>query len=316
MAEILVFCDKEEVAFELLSWTREFSQELGLKPTATILGTEGKAEDYFAYGAEKVYISRDEKLSAFNAETYAEALVQISQGYDGELLLLGSTKKGKELAPRVAQKLAAGCVTDAIGVEVKDRNLLVSRYALGGNTISSAFIKTPKKVIAVMPKVFKLGAKKPEPGEVITVDLKLKEPSVKIIERREKTAESVDLESAESLVCVGRGLAKKEDLELIQELAKALNAEIGCTKSLTDYQWLSEERLVGLSGKKCKPQLYVSIGISGQIQHVVGVRESKIIVAINKDKNAPIFKVADYGIVGDLYQIVPKLVDKIKYTKG
>jgi electron transfer flavoprotein alpha subunit len=226
---------------------------------------------------------------------------------------LASTKRGKEVAPRVAQKLGAGCVTDATAVEVRDGNLLVSRYALGGNTVASEFIKTPHKVISVMPKTFELGAKEARQGEVVTVDLDLKEPRTRVVERREKIGEAVNLEEAEVLVCIGRGLAKKEDLGIIEELARTIGAEIGCTKTLcTDYQWLSEDRLVGLSGKKTSPRLVISIGISGQIQYTVGIRGARITVAINKDSNAPIFALSDYGIVGDLYQVVPKLVEVLQ----
>jgi electron transfer flavoprotein alpha subunit len=315
MPEILVFCDRDEVAFELLSKGKELSQKLNMKLSAAVLGkdAERKVDDYFAYGADKIYLGKDALLSDFYTDVYADALYQISQDYDSEVLLVGSTKRGKTLVSRVAQKLGAGCVADAIGIEISDGNLLVSRYALGGNTVSVEAIKTPKKVISVMPRSCELGAKEPRQGEVINLDLKLREPRVKIIERKEKARESVDLEDAEILVCVGRGLAKKEDLELIQELAKAFKGEIGCTKPIaTDYQWLSEDRILGLSGKRCKPVLCVSIGVSGTIQHVVGMRDSKIIVAINKDPKAEIFKITDYGIVGDLYKVIPALTEKVK----
>jgi electron transfer flavoprotein alpha subunit len=233
---------------------------------------------------------------------------------DVRVLLLASTKRGKELAPRVAQMLSAGCITDAMTVEVKDGNLLASRYTLGGNTIATEFIKTPRQVIAVMPRTFELGNKDTiRQGEVVVANLSLEPPRTRIVERKEKTGESVNLEKAEVLVCVGRGLVKKEDLGIIQELAKTLGGEIGCTKSLsTDYQWLSEERLIGLSGKKTSPRLAISIGISGQIQYTVGIRSAHMTVAINKDAQAPIFAVSDYGIVGDLYDVVPLLIEKIK----
>jgi len=314
MSEILVFCDRDDVAFELLSWGREHKDSLGAELAAAVLGdrAEARANDYFTHGADKVYLAKDDILTEFHTDVFAEALYQIARDYQVELLLIGSTRRGKELAPRIAQKWGAGCVTDAINVNLKDGEILIDRYSLGGNTIASAFITTPKKVISVMPKAFALGEKEAKKGEVINVTLKLKEPRLKIEERREKKGESVNLEDAEALVCVGRGLSKREDISLIEKLAKALNAEIGCTRPLShDWQWFSEEREVGLSGKKCKPRLCVSIGISGQIQHTVGIRDSKIIVAINKDKNAPIFTVADYGIVSDLYEVVPKIIDRI-----
>ncbi len=144
------------------------------------------------------------------------------------------------------------------------------------------------------------------------VDLKLEASRISILEKKQKGRESVDLEKAKVLVCVGRGLRQKEDLHLIQSLADAVGGEIGASKSLvTDFGWLSEDRLVGLSGKKCKPKLAFSIGISGQSQHIVGINNAQVVVAINNDQNAPIFKTADYGIIGDLYQVVPLITRKI-----
>jgi len=315
MAEILVFSEKDDLALELVSKGREFSAALNMGLAAALLGEEAdtRADEYFAYGADRVYVAEHPALADFHAEAFAEALYQIAQQHDAQILLLASTKRGKELAPRVAQKLGAGCVTDATAVEVQDGNLLISRYALGGNTVASELIKTPHKVIAVMPKTFELGVKEARQGEVVNVDLELRQPRTRIVERREKVGEAVNLEEAEVLVCIGRGLAKKEDLGMIEELARALSAEIGCTKSLcTDYQWLSEDRLVGLSGKKTSPRLAISIGISGQIQYSVGIRGARIAVAINKDSNAPIFTLSDYGIAGDLYQVVPKLVEALQ----
>jgi electron transfer flavoprotein alpha subunit len=315
MAEILVFCEKDDVAFELVSKGKEFKETLGMSLAAALLGKDaaGKADDYFAYGADKVYVSEDTALAGFTAEAYTEALYQIAQKNGAEVLLMGSTKRGKELAPRVAQKLNAGCVTDANDVRVEDGKLVADRYALGGNTVSTGAVKTAQQVIAVMPKAFELGAKEAKQGEVVDAALDLKEPRTRVVERREKAGETVNLEEAEAVVCIGRGLEKKEDLGIVEEFTEALSAELGCTKSLcSDWEWLSEERLVGLSGKKVSPRLCVSVGISGQIQYTVGIRGARITVAINKDENAPIFAISDYGIVGNLYEVLRELPKKLK----
>ena len=336
MAKILVFSESDDLALELVSKGKEFGAALNMELTAALLG-EGagdKADEYFAYGADRVYVAEHPALrpfdyaqdsgqaladtstglsAGFHAETFAEALYQIAQQNDVQVLLLASTKRGKELAPRVAQKLEAGCITDGMAVEVQDGNLLVSRYGLGGNTVASEFITSPCKVIAVMPRTFELGAKEARQGETVTVDLELKEPRTRIIERQEKAGEAVNLEEAEVLVCIGRGLEKKEDLAIIEEFAQALGAEIGCTRTLcADYQWLSEERLVGLSGKKTSPRLVISVGISGQIQYTVGILGARVAVAINKDDQAPIFEMSDYGIVGDLYEVLPYLTERLR----
>jgi len=315
MSEILVFCEKDQTAFELVSKSREFAKELGATASAALLGegAAGKVDDYFSYGADKVYVCEHSALKDFYVGTYAEALRQIVESGDVEFVLLGSTKRGKELAGRVAQKLQAGAVTDANDVRVSDGNLVADRYAYGGNTVASQVVTTAKKVISVMAKTFEIGPQEAKQGEVVSVELDLRDPEVKIVERREKAGEEVNLEEAEMLVCVGRGVQKREDLAMIEELADLLDAEIGCTKTpASDWEWFSEERMVGLSGKKCKPKLYISIGISGQIQHTVGVLDSKIIVTINKDENALMFNITDYGIVGDLYDVVPKLNEKLK----
>jgi len=315
MSEILVFCEKDETAFELVSKGGEFAKELGATVAAALLGEgkAGKANDYFSYGADKVYVSEHPALTDFYVGTYAEALRQIVESGDVEFVLLGSTKRGKELAGRVAQKLQAGAVTDANDVRVSDGNLVADRYAYGGNTVASQVVTTPKKVISVMPRTFEAEPQEEKQGEVVNVDLDLEDPEVKLVERREKAGEQVNLEEAEMLICVGRGVQNREDLAMIEELAGLLDAEIGCTKTpASDWEWFSEERMVGLSGKKCKPRLYISVGISGQIQHTVGVLDSKIIVTINKDENALMFNITDYGIVGDLYDVVPKLNEKLK----
>ncbi len=312
MAEILVFSEKDEIAFELLSKGRELKEGLGLGLAAALLGqeVEERSSQYFSYGAEKVYLGESALLADFYVENYAQGLQRAAE--EAQVLLLGSTRRGKELASRVAQKLGAGCITDAIGLRLEGDGLVADRYALGGNTVASEVIKTERKVIAVMPRTFEALPLEAGEGQTVRLELELPEPRVRFVGRRAKEAEAVNIEEAEVLVCIGRGLGAEEDLEMIWKLAAALGAEVGCTKSpASDYGWLSEERVVGLSGKKANPSLYVGIGISGQIQHTVGILGSKIIVAINKDPQAPIFKIADYGIVGDLYEVVPRLAERL-----
>lgn len=310
---ILACSETSEGAFELLTKGRELAKALGLELAAVVFGNnESNCQPYFEYGAQKAILVPQDSYVRLDAETYASILFEISKETGTDILLLRSSRLGKETAGRVAQKLQAGCITDAIGVEAKGSDLVVSRYALGGNTVSSEVIKSPKKVISFMPRTFE-AQKGPGQGEVVKLDLKLPKTRVELVEQRKKTGESVDIEAAETLICVGKGIANKEDLAMVNELTSLLGGELGCTRALSsDYHWISEDRMVGISGKRCKPKLHVSIGVSGQIQHTVGVMSSKLIVAINKDREAPIFKIADYGIVGDLYQIVPKLIEKIK----
>lgn len=314
MANILVYSEQDTVAFELVSKARE----LGTVSVALVgANVAARANEFGAYGAQKTFVGEDARLADFSVELYADALAQIANTSGATIVLIGSTRRGKELAGRVAQKLACGAVTDAIGLVTQDGKLAAQRYALGGNTIATDVIATERQVIAVMPLTFEASKQPPATslriGETVRVELpQVREPRVKIVERKVKAAATANIESAETLVVVGKGFAKQEDLALADALAKSLKGEVGCSRTLSaDYHWLGEERMVGISGKKCKPRLMISVGVSGQIQHTVGILGSKVIVAINKDKSALIFKIADYGIVGDLYQVLPKLTAKV-----
>jgi len=311
---ILVSSESDSGLRELLTKGRELSNALNVELSALVIGkTDDKdIQSYFDYGAQKVLMITSISPEMLDAETYTFTLSEVARDA-ADILLITSTRMGKEVAGRVAQRLQAGCITDAIGLTTKGGDLIIDRYALGGNTISSEIIKARKKVISIMPKAFEANPSPTTNGKVETIDIKPPMRRVEIIERKKKLGESVSIESAETLVCVGKGISKKEDIEIINELCSTLKAELGCTRALSsDFHWISEDRMVGISGKRCKPRLHVSIGISGQIQHSVGIMSSKLIVAINRDKEAPIFKISDYGIVGDLYQVVPKLNERIK----
>ena len=193
----------------------------------------------------------------------------------------------------------------------EDGDLVAARYAFGGATIAREKLATPVKVFAVMPKTFSVegvmaGRARSSPP---TLDV---ESRVKVVDRRAKEGDHVNLDAAPLIVGVGRGFNAREDLALGDELAGALGAVVGCTKSLADFEWLGEDRVIGLSGAKTAPDLYVAVGVSGQIQHTVGVAGAKLIAAVNKDKEAPIFAMADYGLVGDLYEVVPALVERLR----
>jgi electron transfer flavoprotein alpha subunit len=314
MAGILVFCESYDTALELVSKGKELKSIVGGKLAALLMEntTEEKVKQCFSYGADTVYLVTG-MPAATDSFSFAKAIAQTANSHSFDLVLVGSTRTGKEIAAIVAQILEAGCITDATDLKINNGTLLAERYSFGGSTVASVSINTPKKVIAIMPRAFPLAAPSGGSGETVNFTPDGISQKVTLVQRQEKQTDSTPIEEAESLVCIGRGLAKKEDITIIESLAKSLKAEIGCTRPLThDWQWLSENREVGLSGKKCKPALCVSIGISGQIQHTVGIRNSKVIVAINKDKNAPIFKTADYGIVADLYDVVPRLTKKFQ----
>jgi electron transfer flavoprotein alpha subunit len=230
-----------------------------------------------------------------------------------DLVLIASTRRGRSLAPRLAQKLSAGCVSAAIEIALENGKLITGRYALGGNTVSREAVRAEKAVIAVVPGTLEHAQPGEPSGEVISLSLGAVSLKSRVVERRAKPVAAVDIAESDRLVCIGRGLAKKEDLPMIEELARALGGEVSCTRPLSyEYDWLPEDRMIGISGKRCSPQLLLSLGVSGQVQHSVGITGAKIIVAVNSDPNSPIFKLADYGIVGDLYEIVPRLTDRLR----
>jgi electron transfer flavoprotein alpha subunit len=311
MADILVYSEKQEAAQELVFKAKEFAADLGMGLSAVAFGSV-EAAGLGSHGADRVYVSDDPALEGLPVDVAAEALAQVAREVDAALVLIASTRRGKELAPRLAQKLDAGCVTDVNSLAVEGGNLTAGRYALGGNTVAVETLSTAVKVFAVMPKTFEVGVPVAGAGEVVQASLSLQPSVVKVTDRRVKEGDAVNLEDAERILGVGRGFGKREDLELGEQLAEALGAELACTKGLSDFGWLGEDRIIGLSGAKAKPDFYLAVGISGQIQHTVGISSSKLIAAVNTDKDAPIFQLADYGLVGDLYELVPALVEKLK----
>lgn len=314
MADILVYSDLLSNAKELAYKGKEFAAAMGLGISAAALGANADtdAAELGAYGADRIFVSKDAALEGLQTDVVADALAQIAKEADATYILIGSTRRGKELAGRLAQKLGAAAVSDVNAVTAEGGELLASRFAFGGATVATEKLTTPVKILAVMPKTFEIGEVAAGGGAVVTPALSLTASGVKLVETKAKEGAAVNLDAADRLVCIGRGLAKKEDLPLVEEFAAALGAELGCTKSLCDWEWLPENRLVGLSGAKSKPTLYVSCGISGQVQHTVGISSSKTIVAVNKDDKAPIFNFADYGIVGDIYQVLPALTAALK----
>ena len=315
MTAILVYSEQTDTALELVAAARGLAAELDLAVNAAALGADAPAAAnvLVAHGAAPVYACADAALEGLDTAVVAQALAQIVEQAGARVVLLGSTRRGRELAGRLAQRLEAGCVTDATSLAVEDGLLVAGRYNLGGATVQREAITTPLAVIAVMPKVFEAD----EPagaagGEVVNVSPDLPAPAVTVVDRRPREGEAVDLAAAARIVGVGRGLAKRDDVPLGEGLAAAMGAELACTKSLADFGWMSDDRIVGLSGAKTTPDVYLAVGISGQVQHTVGVAQARVIAAVNQDKEAPIFALADYGVVGDLYQVVPALIERLK----
>ena len=313
MGALLVYSEHRDTALELVAQGRELGAALGLEVCGAALGAEpaASAADLGAYGAARIFVCDDPAFDGLPVDVLAGALAQIVAEAGATVVLLGSTRRGRELAGRLAQKLEAGAVTDANSLTVEDGGLVASRYNLGGATVQRETVDTPVAVFAVMPRTFEAGAPVAGAGEIVAPRLTLQESRVTVVDRRPREGQAVDLAAAERIVGVGRGLARREDVTLGERLAAACGAELACTKSLADFERLPEDRVVGLSGAKTKPELYLAVGISGQIQHTVGVSSARVVAAVNKDKEAPVFALADYGIVGDLYKVVPLLVERL-----
>jgi len=315
---VLVYSDNKNMTLELLNKGSELSKELKKSLTAVIIGKDEFSKDFIAHGADKVVVAETD-LDQFKVEEYTDILAGIIKEEDSEIILIGSNKNGKEIAPRLAAKYDSGCITDCTDVYLKDKKLTAERIVYSGNAIAVEQFNTTPQIVTVPSKVFDpLPKDEKHTGEVIKKKIDVEKSSSKILKVQEMKTEGVNVEDAEIIVSCGRGFKDKNDIKLINDLAEALKGRtVGCSRPISaDLKWLSEDHWIGLSGHKVKPKLYIAAGISGQIQHIAGMRDSGVIVAINKDPEALIFKSADYGIVGDLYDVLPKLTDAVKSKMG
>jgi len=313
---VLVYSDNKNITIEMLSKAVEIAKEQKKKVTAVIIDKqdENLVKEYVSYGADQVFIV-ETNLQSFKAEEYASVLANIAKEIKAETILIGSNKSGKELSARLGGKLNAGCVVDSNNVYMKNNKLIAERIVYSGNAIAVEQFNSQPAIITIPSKVFNpLKKDDSRKGEIINKKIDIEESPSKIINVQEMKTEGVNVEDAEIIVSCGRGFKNKEDIKLIEELAEVIKGKtVGCSRPIAaDLKWLSEDHWIGLSGHKVKPKLYIAAGISGQIQHIAGMRDSGIIVAINKDPEALIFKSADYGIVGDLYEVIPKLTEAIK----
>ncbi|HEC81137.1 MAG TPA: electron transfer flavoprotein subunit alpha/FixB family protein [Thermoplasmatales archaeon] len=312
---VLVYSDDKKLVFELLAKARDVSKDLNEKVTAVMIDSddENLAREYIMRGADRVFVVKT-GLDTFKGEEYADALKKVLEDTGDGVVFVGSNKNGKELAARLAAKLDAGCVTDCFNVYVEDGKVTTERMVYSGNAVAVERFNSKPGVVTIPSKVFDpLPKDESRSGEVIKKDVKVEMYPSKIVDVKEMQTGEVNVEDAEVIVSCGRGFKKKEDIKLVEELAEVLRGTTGCSRPIAaDLKWLSEDHWIGLSGHKVKPKLYIAVGISGQIQHIAGMRDSDVVVAINKDPEALIFKSADYGIVGDLYEVLPKLTNAVK----
>jgi len=318
---LMVFAEQREdrihpVSYQLLGKGTEIADKLSVEVSSVLLGNqmEEKAKELIYYGADKVFLYDHPVLKEFDLLNYKHNLVKLIREVKPEIFLFGATRLGRSLGPRVAAALGTGLTADCIGLDTdEDGNLIQIRPAFTGSILAQMKTATRPQMSTVRYKVMQEKARDlNRRGEIIKRDVELV-PSLLTIKKQERLSEvNIAITEADVIVSGGRGLKKAEDFGILADLAELLGGVVGSSRPLVDDGWIAREHQVGFSGNTVKPKLYVACGISGSPQHLAGMRGSDVIVAINTDPSAPIFRVADYGIVGDLYELVPKLANEIK----
>jgi len=310
------------VAFQLLGKGRELSDFLKVNLTLVILGADfdDKLGELKQYGMDEIIYVKSPLLKDYYSDFYVKVITELVLDNKPEIILIGATPTGRDFAPRVAKKLNAGLTADCTGLDINlvTRNLLQTRPTFGGNIMATIITPSSRPQMAtVRPGIFKrIHREKPNVQiRKIHFEFTEKDSVSKIVKVINKERTHVNLEEAEIIIAGGRGVGSKEGFKIIEALAETLGAELAGSRITVELDWLDADRQVGQTGKTVSPKLYIACGISGAIQHVVGMQNADIIVAINKDPNAPIFNIAHYGIIGDLHEVIPVLIEELNKIK-
>ncbi len=321
---IYVFIEQREgviqnVALELLGQARKLADELNDKVYAILLGhgIADQAQSLVARGADEVIVVDAPELKEYTTEPYTQAICQIINERKPESMLIGATTLGRDLGPRVSARVETGLTADCTKIEIGEKGeMLMTRPAFGGNLMATIVCKKHRPQMGtVRPGVlFAMDADKSRTGEIVNYEVKFNASKfkVKLLETVKEETDLIDITEARILVSGGRGIGNKEGFEAMDGLAETLDAEVSASRAMVDAGYIGHDRQVGQTGKTVRPDLYFAFGISGAIQHVAGMEDSDLIIAVNKDKHAPIFQVADLGIVGDAKQIIKKLTEQLK----
>ena len=322
---VLVVCEQRDgqlqnVSLELIGKARDLANDLESKVIAAIIGkkVQNLSEELIKYGADEVYYTEDDKLEKYLTEPYVKATVAIINELKPEVVLFGATTIGRDLAPRVSARVGCGLTADCTKLEIDEesKNLMMTRPAFGGNLMATILCEDFRPQMAtVRPGVMQaLDSDASRKGEVeeIKVDFTDADMNVKVLDIAKQESHKKDITEAKILVSGGRGIGGPEGFKPLQELADKLEAEISASRASVDSGWITKDHQVGQTGKTVRPELYFAMGISGAIQHVAGMEDSDLIIAVNKDPEAAIFEIADLGVVGDINAVVPKLIESIE----
>jgi len=317
MPGIWIFAERKDLALELLTVAGALASQTGVKVTAVVPEQGGQTDTYIAGGADEIVLlsplgedmSLDVWLPVIAAET---------KGADPDIFLVAATARGKDFAARLAARLDTGLCSNCIALHrEEDGTIVMERLAYGGAAVQQLNCSARPAMATIPPRTFTPApADHGRSGIIRKLPLPPSSP-VRVIEKKTKERGSQDITEAKTVICVGRGIEKQEDINTARQLADLVGGGIGCTRPISEeLHWLPDDLCIGLSGVQVKPDLYLGLGVSGQIQHVTGIRGARVICAVNKDENAPIFQAADLGIVGDLYEVTPKLIEELKKAMG
>lgn len=321
--KILVVAEQREnklkkSTFEAIRAARTITDQTGGSVTALVIGSsvQAIAGDCGSYGAQRVVVIEDAKLQLYSTTAYAKAVAEVAKSEQVHAVFLSATSMGKDLAPRVAVKLDAGLAADIIVLKVDGGDLVATRPVYAGKILTDVKISSALKVFTLRPNIFAAGT----PGSPVTASLaSVSFTDADFAVRATETLKAdgkIDVAEADIIVTGGRGLKGPENFKMLEELAGKLGAAVGASRAVVDAGWRPHGEQVGQTGKTVAPSLYIAVAVSGAIQHLAGMSSSKYIVAINKDKDAPIFQVADYGIVADAFEVVPALTQEVKNLLG
>ncbi|MBN2538638.1 MAG: electron transfer flavoprotein subunit alpha/FixB family protein [Deltaproteobacteria bacterium] len=304
-----------KISFEIASVARKLADELGDDVNAVLVGSgvEGLAPELAKYGVDKVYIADDPIYANYTTDAYSAAVAKVVKENDASILLLGSSVQGKDLSASLVGKLATGMASDCTDIKIADGKLLAIRPMYAGKCFGEIVVESYPQMASLRPNVFP-AVENAKAGEVVKFDAGIAagDLKTKVLETQKDTSGKVDLTEADIIVSGGRGMKGPDEYKIIEELADLLGAAVGASRAAVDAGWRPQTDQVGQTGKVVSPNLYIACGISGAIQHLAGMSSSKYIVAINKDAEAPIFAKADYGIVDDLFKVIPEVTAAAK----